>query len=506
MSTTTRLTKSDCAELRRSLSDLGYGQAERESPELRVRRFYPVPQHLRALDPSVVLVVGPRGAGKSELFHAFAMEDAGLSETLRRWAPRGVGAGSAPGNAKWVRGYPAETRFPDSRGLAEHIRSDQSAKDLWYSMLVRFLSDELEDAQRERVGALLRPMAADLGEVLAASTKLGARPTAALDGLEQRLEREDRWVFVGYDELETLGGANWDLMARLVRGLVAFWSDYSRRWRRIRAKIFLRSDLFRRHAGMGTADFAKLAANRAELTWTDAAILGMLVKRIANTSEDLGAYCRGARIVFDDDEQLGLVPRMGQAEDAHALLERLAGEHMGAGKKKGYVRTWVLDHLRDGNGQIAPRTLVRLFEQSAKKDAANRGLRPPRVIHPTALRQALDDVSTDHVTQGINNEWPWLEGVKSRVAPERLVPWVREEIVGLLEADWDGSWGRGAGGSVKVRPPEQSPDELLDYLVELGIFRERSDGRIDVPDLYLFGLDLQRKGGVSAGSEREKRR
>lgn len=31
----------------------------------------------------------------------------------------------------------------------------------------------------------------------------------------------------------------------------------------------------------------------------------------------------------------------------------------------------------------------------------------------------------------------------------------------------------------------------------MGIFRKRSDDRIDVPDLYLFGLELRRKGGVS---------
>ena len=138
---------------------------------------------------------------------------------------------------------------------------------------------------------------------------------------------------MGYDELDTLGGFDWALMARMVRGLVAFWSDYSRRWQRIRAKVFLRSDLFRRHAGMGTADFAKLAANRAELAWSDAALLAMLVKRVANTSDRLAAYCRGARIRFEDHVALGLIPEINEPRDAYPLLERLSGEFMGAGKK-----------------------------------------------------------------------------------------------------------------------------------------------------------------------------
>jgi hypothetical protein len=247
---------------------------------------------------------------------------------------------------------------------------------------------------------------------------------------------------------------------------------------------------------MGTADFAKLAANRAELNWSDAALLGMLVKRIANTSDGLATYCRKTEIRLVEDDVLGLVPKIEKADDAHPLLERMAGEHMGAGKKKGYVRSWVLDHLRDGNGKIAPRTLVRLFEQAATKTGVNSVLRPPRLIHPTAFRQALDDVSKDHVTQGVS-EWPWLPGVKERLKLSPLVPWRRDEVRVLLEAEWEETWG--ADRRQRVQPPEPKAAELLNYLVELGILRQRADGRIDVPDLYLFGLDLRRKGGVKVG-------
>ena len=489
-----RLTKQHCAALRNELSNLGYGQAEGETADLFARRLYPIPEHLRALDPNVVLVVGPRGSGKSELFNAF-FKHAELGDAIMRRAARTGSLRMQPASTTWKPAYPAGTEFPDSRALARHVQSDEKAKTLWYVMLVRCLADEIDGRLKENLRPLMAPMAADLAIVLRAEQELSASPTAALDALEKRLEQEDRWIFVGYDELDTLGGFDWELMARLVRGLVAFWSDYSRRWQRIRAKIFLRSDLFRRHAGMGTADFAKLAANRSELGWSDTAILGMLVKGIANTSEALAEYCRGARLSFEQDETLGLLPKIEKPDTAYPLLERFAGEYMGAGRKKGYVRNWVLDHLRDGNAQISPRTLVRLFEQAAQKEAPNRTLPPPRLLHPTALRQALDDVSQDHVTQAVSSEWPWLEGVRDRLRGQRLVPWSRPEIVSLLEYEWNGKWA--SGTNADVRPPAERPERLVDYLVEIGIFRKRSDDRIDVPDLYLFGLDLRRKGGVS---------
>jgi len=63
----------------------------------------------------------------------------------------------------------------------------------------------------------------------------------------------------------------------------------------------------------------------------------------------------------------------------------------------------------------------------------------------------------------------------------------------MLNEDWEGTWGQGGESIV---PPAQNARELIDYLVELGVFRERANDRIDVPDIYLFGLELRRKGGV----------
>ena len=348
------LTKADCAGLRADLRDLGYGQAESEAPALFARRLHPVPQHLRALDPTVVLVVGARGTGKSELFRAFFREDAeGPGPAILDRVAEDVRTAPPPARSDWVSGYPAGTDFPDSDGLAREIDTEERAKELWRLMLVRLLRDRLDPERATGLRPVLDPMAADLGEVFQGAGMLNANPTAALDELEKRLEREDRWLLVGYDELDTLGGFDWALNSRLVRGLVAFWSDYSRRWNRIRAKVFLRSDLFRRHSGMGTADFAKLAANRVELNWPDAAILGMLVKRIANTSDGLAEYCRKARIGFDRDDRLGLVPRVDDPDQARPLVERMAGRFMGANRKKGLVRNWVFDHLRErGRGDL----------------------------------------------------------------------------------------------------------------------------------------------------------
>ena len=78
-----RLEKKHCIDLRGRLVDLGYGQADSESEDSFARRLYPVREHLRALDPEVVLVVGPRGSGKTQMFKAFFSSNRDLADGCR---------------------------------------------------------------------------------------------------------------------------------------------------------------------------------------------------------------------------------------------------------------------------------------------------------------------------------------------------------------------------------------------------------------------------------------
>jgi hypothetical protein len=477
-------------ELLDHLSDLGYGQADREDDERFIRRFYPVKQHLRAFDPDVTLVVGERGTGKSALFKAVFENN--LLAALAPFAPDQRLPFKETDRIKLVPGFPIGREFPDQRGLRNIAGAPERFADLWFAYLIRILRDEIDS--KEELGFLDFPGGAP-DKVLRSFDDSGNEPLLALDRLDQELLEANQWLFIGYDELDTLGGFAWATMAKAIQGLVAFWSSYARRWQRIRAKIFLRTDLFRRHAGLGGADLAKLAANRVELVWSDHNLFSMLIKRIANNDEQLFAYCKTARVPFKKErhELFGYIPALKKADDARPLIERMIGQYMGETSRKGQSFNWILDHIRDGHKCATPRALVRLFEQAATKERGNPRAAPPRLLHPTSLRQALEDVSKNHVIQGINNEWPWLHGVKARIAENRLAPWKRRELQDMLNEDWEGTWGQGGESIV---PPAQNARELIDYLVELGVFRERANDRIDVPDIYLFGLELRRKGGV----------
>jgi hypothetical protein len=482
-------------ELLQALREMGgSGQAESENPELFCQRFYPVVEHLRAFSPEVTLIVGERGSGKSELFGA-AMR----FELLSVAAKYASGVRLPPLEAartKWLAAYPIGSKFPDPQGQHRFLNSNQrtsrDAQQLWFAYLVRLLQPELDAEASETLPALFAPQGGDAEAVVNAFNQAGQSPLLALDRLDERLFKEDRRIFVGYDELDTLGDYDWQTMGTAISGLISFWASYARRWRRLRAKIFMRTDLFRRNTSSLSADLPKLAANRVEVSWSDRNLYGMLIKRIANSSLALQEYCASSRVGFKGhDTVLGWIPDIATAEDAKPLVQRMIGPYMGANQNKGLTFNWLLDHIRDGQDKAYPRALVRLIEQAAVNEMASPKVGYSRLIDPTSIRRAIDNVSELQVTQAISNEWPWLEGVRSRIRRES-VPMTRRQLEYLLSKDWSVSWN----SQRKVRPPADDQRVFVNYLVELGIMRQRGDGRLDTPDLYQSGLGLERKGGV----------
>lgn len=503
------LRRDELSILVEQLTRIGYaGQADSEDPERLKRAFFAVPEHVRAFDPNVVLVVGDRGAGKTALFRVVL--ELGLLGALRRAAPRVQLPAS--GEVEFVRGFGSSLGrdSPSTPGLKELLggagSTQASASNLWAAYLIRALSQHLEEADRAALAALLSLPAGNTTGIVSTYGAMAEASVVILDRLDERLERKQQWLFVGYDELDTLGGRDWGTMQRGTQGLVSYWAVHSRRWRRIRPKLFMRTDLFRRSSETLGADVAKLAGNRVELTWSDQNLYSVLLKRFVASGDELRDYVRraaGSKVTWENDQDLGETPKMDQASDARPIVDRLIGPYMGANDKKGLAFNWLLDHVRDGLEVATPRALVTLFEKAAHRELIDRKAKGNRLLHPSSLRRALDDVSLDHVSYA-SHEWPWLHGVRSRLG-QLEVPKPRRDVEQRLAQNWEASWSSELPG---LRPPASDARELVDYLLEVGVLRERrmrSEVRVDAPDLYLAGLGLKRRGGVSRGGARARR-
>jgi hypothetical protein len=467
-----------------------YGRAEAEPEAGFLTRFLPLPEHARCLHPDIVLVIGDRGAGKTELFRA--IQTPGGCRLIGEIDARN----DIPdlGHADWLVGFSSSGReFPPEMVFRNFAAGKQPSdlQVLWLGLLVRSLLS----------GGVLSGVSGDAGRVVATvgdpSLKLVDLAQAVsehmegifsvLDGLDKDLSVNDRWVFVTYDELDRVSAGDWDAMRTILRGLVQFWASYVRRWRRLRPKLFVRRDLYTRVALFGP-DVSKIAAQRVELTWTARNLYALTVKRLVNHDSRMRDYLGRTLPEGEERGELGWLPTARKEADYRPFLERMCGQFMGAGPNKGQSFTWIPNHLQDGNGQVLPRSFVRLFECAAEMERANPQAEPPRLFHHSSLREAVDQVSVSRMQELEDEEFPWLKHVKAAVAEAHpQVPMERQELERLITLDWDNK---------SEKAPDTSGRDLLRLLIELGLFYLRADGRVDARDLYMKGFGLKRKGGV----------
>jgi hypothetical protein len=145
-----------------------------------------------------------------------------------------------------------------------------------------------------------------------------------------------------------------------------------------------------------------------------------------------------------------------------------------------------------GRRHITTRNLVSLWGYAAAQelDAARAG--EQHLLHPTSLRHALDQVSDEYVRLLKSREMPWLEALTRRLS-QREVLMTHQEWEEILAQDWS-AWRNNP--QEKQRPLRKTPAEFLEFLLELDVCRKHPDDQIDVPDLFLHGLGIKRRGRV----------
>ncbi|MBN1205447.1 MAG: hypothetical protein JXB05_11040 [Myxococcaceae bacterium] len=474
----------------------GQGVADHAPEEARefFREFLPIPRHLRALDPHVRLIIGDKGAGKTQLFKALKFPE-GRRLLARIAASRGHGTLPLE-RSSWIVGFETTgSLFPASDLIDAYARGRgaEELRLLWLGLLAHVLVQDgrLDGSSLpDEVGQVLQRAAYDL-DTLARAVG-GARSQGvlfeALDELDRQLMQEDRYVFIVYDDLDRVSPGKWSVIQVALQGLIQLWAIYSRRWQRIRCKIFLRRDLYERAALRGP-DIAKIAWHPADLFWSPGDIYRLLFKRLLNVSEGMKQYLSRAKLQEEEDEFLGWIPAVQDEKAFSSAVKHMFGEYMGTDPRKGLTLRWIPNHLKDGHDRIFPRSALRLIEEAANSEKRSPRAERPNLIHYTSLRVGLDRVSEFRVNELAQEEFPWIRLVQKAFdeAPPR-VPAERREMVRALQINWSPEGHR---------PPDIEPDALLDYLVELGIASTRTDGRVDVGDLYLKGLHLKRKGGVA---------
>ena len=438
--------------------------------------------HLKAIEPDVLLVAGGRGAGKTfwwsalqngavRRFLAQSGERTSLSENTEVRA--GFGVKPAPGE------YPSVDAF-------RSLRVSQEPRHIWRTVLAWQIA---QGTEHPLAGLASWEERADFV----------VSNAEAVDALLQDRDAEYDWK--GVDFLLLFDGLdrcaeNWAETNKMVSALLQLALE-ARSYRRIRLKVFLRSDHASDEAIAAFPDASKVLATKGELTWPTRELYGLLWHNLANGfyGEAFRSYLwDGWQSIETTDHTIHLVPRrLVVNEDLQReRFEGLAGERMAGPFWRVSPYSWIQDHLADAQRRVSARSFLAALRIAARH-AEDEHPDHAYALHSDSIIYGVREASKIRVTE-MQEDYPWIDramhplrGMSVPIEFEAFAERWREDraVESLVEND-----------ELPPRHLADGVDGLRRDLEAQGVFQRLLDGRVHIPDVYRIGYGLGRRGGV----------
>lgn len=228
---------------------------------------------------------------------------------------------------------------------------------------------------------------------------------------------------------------------------------------RLRLKLFVRRDLFRKIVGGGFVNLTHINARKREIVWDEADLLNLLAIRIRDNKEFVAAI--GANDLTDEQLFYRLFPgKVDQAE------------------RKPTSWNWIMSRIRDGNDVKPPRNLIDLANLAreeqirAETRASTTMISGNALIAADSLRGAHERLSTQRVEDTLLAE--------SAADTARLIERFRKS---KSEHNLDTL-------SSTLGLKDEELQAAIRQLIEIG-FLESLRSSWKVPMLYRDGLDIR---------------
>ena len=474
----------DAPQTREALAELPEGTSHGEAPA--PEHVYLPRSHLKAMHPDCLLVTGMRGAGKT--FWWSALQNDGVRDMVGRQAHR-----VALSELTQVRtGFgitPSLEKYPSKDVLRHLFRNGVEPRIVWRTVYAWQLAS-CDHPLREC-------------DSWPSRTKFVDENPESVDLMFQQrdIEFDQKGIFfiVLFDALDRCAD-DWNEMYGAIRGLLQNALDV-RAYRRLRVKLFLRSDQIDENVTADFPDASKVLASAVDLSWTRRDLYGLLWHYLANgpTGDHVRRFLGNEWPSVQAGEQsVFSVPRQILNEDHQRdKFHAIAGPWMGRGPRRGFPYTWIPNHLADTEGRVSPRSFLAALRKAAEvTDDEHREYR--FALHYDSIKRGVQEASSIRVRE-LQEDYPWVDRVL-RPLERMVVPCSFDEIVtrwreeGVLDRLTD----EAEQSNVKLPPRqfEQGADGVRSDLESLGVFLRLRDGRVNIPDVFRVGYGLGRKGGV----------
>jgi len=482
-----KISSSDFQAIRQAIAslpaDVSTDAIGSQAPKLE--EFYAPETHAAAIDPVAPIVLGARGTGKSfwagvlgneelKTAAATAYPKLGLKRLEVQFGFTGLDGTEGIGREKLDACVPSNADEKDARAF-------------WWATILGALAQAAGEPPPK------------LRKLLPSASKLEERE-AILAANEQTLRKSNKTLLIVYDALDTMANS-WPRRRLLTQALLeVVWS--MRAYRTIRLKLFLRPDQLEDDA-LRFVELPKLRTGSVRLTWPSTDLYGLLFARLAlgDASEPFELLLSKLKLPMGSRSEI-LARDWSPAHDAgdqKRLMSLLAGPYMADGPngyKKGNTYDWPVTHLGDAFDEVTPRSFLGLIIAAAKHGATP----PDRVITPDGIRHGLRAASKTRVDQ-LHQEFPWIKGVLAPLAG-LLLPQDEDEVFKVWRKAHTLQDALADAKKVGYMPPfaentDSDERDLYVALERIGVMLRRTDGRLDMPDLFRVAAKLLKKGGTA---------
>lgn len=452
------------------------------------RGFYPLKDYKYIFDNNKFLVIGSKGSGKTALYSVLK-----YPEYARELAKYVDAATNDINKTKWIVGLGIGKEFPESVNF-ETIGASKDIKfyrKYWQCLLIKTLEKDIRCYFSDIPQVIIDIFESRYSlykDIINNNENLGEVISDILHDLDEKLVANDEIAIITYDYLDI--ALNKEYRGDMVAALISLWFENIPRLDRIKAKIFLREDIFKFEVKDGITDKAKLNNYTANIGWTYDYLLAMVWKRIIEKSNNLASsfesvLTKEGYSLPKYEECIGFVP-LPNSNTNKIILKQLIGEKMGKGNKA-YTYNWILYRLADTNEKIIPRSILKLFSMAAKNellDIDKIGNNKYPIIRPKSLENSIQEVSEDTLTD-LSEEYSEYKNIFNSI----------KNYTSQFPIDEDTL----KNALIKCGINENNVITVIDQLKEIGVLKEyqrkKSDPlRYHIPDIYLKGMGLSRKG------------
>jgi hypothetical protein len=287
--------------------------------------------------------------------------------------------------------------------------------------------------------------------------------------LNDALQSVDVTIWILFDRLDEAFSGTPVVEVPALRALLRTYLDLAS-FPKLRIKLFLRKDLFRRIIKGGFVNLTHINSRRIEIVWDEEDLWSMVLKRVLRNDELRSFF--GDNVNKDD------------------FLKILFPEQIDVGDRKPTTENWIISRIRDGNSNKPPRNIIDLLnkardaqlrreQREAREIEANIG----PIIEADSVKRAFRQLSEQRVQDTLLAE--------------------ADELIPVIEKFRDGKSEHNAASLKETIGEIDNYSSVVQSLVDVG-FLEEFGSNFKIPMLYRDGLKVKQGKAFATSDNSEE--